>query len=92
MGVTVTVIADVLVLLSACFEPLACGGMMATVDLVISEMRFVSTIVGFEGSDGFDAEERTELREAAEAMVVGKRAGVGDCGSLGRGVYSIMAY
>lgn len=64
MGVTVTVIADGLLLLCACFGSLACNGMMATVGLAGSEKArpvSISTTVGFDGRDGFDIEERMGL-------------------------------
>lgn len=95
MGVTVIVIDDGLFLPSACFGLLACGGRMVTTDLVdlaetVEMEMLVSAIVGFEERDSDDDGERAEEREAVETVVVvGKSAGVG--GSLGRGVYSIMA-
>lgn len=94
MGVTVIVIDDGLFLPSACFGLLACGGRMVTTDLVglveTVEMEMLdSAIVGFEERESVDAGGRAEEREAVET-VVGKSAGVGVGGSLGRGVYSIM--
>lgn len=64
MGVTVTVIADDLLLLCACFGLLACGGMLATAGLADSDATMcvsISTTASFEGRDGFDADERTGL-------------------------------
>lgn len=90
MGVTVTVIADDLLLLCACFGSLACGGMLTTVGLADSETTrsvSISTTAGFNGRDGFGAAGRMGL----EAMEGGKRAGIAGCGSLGREVYNIMA-
>lgn len=89
MGVTVTVIADDLLLLCACFGSLACGGMMATAGLADSEATrsvSISTTAGFDERDGFGVGGRMGF----ETMEGGKRAGVGGCGSLGREVYSIM--
>lgn len=95
IGVTVIVIDDGLFLPSACFGLLACGGRMVTTDLIdlvdTVEMEMLdSAIVGFEERDSVDAGGRAEEREAVETVVVGKSAGVGVGGSLGRGVYSIM--